>query len=155
MSLKIVQDLILLLTGTTGTVGFAMLFCLHGKQLPVVAGGGALTCLVWLIALHLGVQSFFALLLASFFGSGYSALASRLLKVPKTVFLLAAVISLVPGRGLYQTMRYAVDGSWLLCFDSGIAMLSDILGIATGMVIVLIVERSILSLRRRLPRRQH
>lgn len=143
------QDWIVLATGITGTVGFALLFCLHGKQLPVTAAGGALTCLCWLICLHYGMKSFFALLLASCIGSGYSAVVSRVLKTPKTVFQLAVMISLVPGKGLYQTMRYAVDGAWDTCFASAIATLVDVLGIATGMVIVLIIEKAVQGIRRR------
>ena len=146
------QDWIVLATGTTGTVGFSLLFCLHGKQLPVTAAGGALTCLCWLICLRSGLQPFFAILLASFLGSGYAAIVSRILKTPKTVFVLAVMISLVPGKGLYQTMRYAVDGAWGSCFSSAIATLSDILGIATGMVVVLIVEKAVQSIRQRLHR---
>lgn len=137
------HEWMLLLTGTAGTAGFALLFCLHGRQLPVTALGGALTCLVWILCLKNGMQSFFALLLASALSSGYSAVASRLLKTPKTVFLLAVIISLVPGRGLYQTMRFAVDSDWENCFATGIGMLSDMLGIATGMVIVLIIEKAV------------
>lgn len=143
------QNWIVLLTGAIGTVGFAMLFSLHGKQLPVAAGGGALVCLAWILCLKGGMQSFYALLVASFLGSGYAAVVSRLLKTPKTVFLLVVVISLVPGRGLYQTMRHAVDGAWDACFSAGIATLSDVLGIATGMVIVLIVEKAVHSLWKR------
>ena len=98
------------------------------------------------------MQSFFALLLASCLGNGYSAVVSRVTKTPKTVFMLAVMISLVPGKGLYQTMRYAVDGVWSDCFTAGISTLVDILGIATGMVVVLIVEKAVHEIRGRMHR---
>lgn len=144
-----VQDWIVLLTGTVGTLGFSMLFCLHGKQLPVTMAGGALTCFLWLLCGKAGLEPFFAILVASFVGCGYSALLSRILKMPKTVFLLAVMISLVPGKGLYQTMRYAVDGKWSDCFSQAVSTLSEILGIATGMMLVLIIEKSIRGIRKR------
>ncbi len=137
------QDWIVLLSGTVGTLGFSLLFCLHGRQLPVTAAGGALTCLLWLLCGKAGMNPFFAILLASFAGSGYSALISRLLKVPKTVFLLAVMISLVPGKGLYQTMRFAVDGAWSDCFSKAVSTFEEILGIATGMTLVLIIEKAV------------
>lgn len=140
-------DWIVLLTGTVGTLGFSLLFCLHGKQLPVTTVGGALTCLLWLFGGKAGMTPFFAILLASFIGSGYSALASRILKVPKTVFLLAVMISLVPGKGLYQTMRFAVDGAWGDCFSKAVSTLAEILGIATGMMLVLIIEKAVQGVR--------
>ncbi len=146
------QDWLILLTGMTGTVGFSLLFCLRGKQLPITAAGGALTCLLWLLCVRNGMQSFFALLLASCLGNGYSAVVSRVTKTPKTVFMLAVMISLVPGKGLYQTMRYAVDGAWSDCFTAGITTLVDILGIATGMVAVLIVEKAVHEIRGRMHR---
>ena len=43
------QDWIVLLSGTVGTFGFSLLFCLHGRQLPVTTAGGALACLLWLL----------------------------------------------------------------------------------------------------------
>lgn len=139
------QDWMMLLTGVIGTVGFSLLFCLRGRQLPVTALGGALTCFLWLFCIRFGMDPFFAILLASFLGSGYSAVVSKLLKMPKTVFVLAVLISLIPGKGLYQAMRYAVDGTWDACFSSAIATLSDVLGLATGMVLALILEKAIHS----------
>lgn len=143
------QDWLVFLTGVTGTVGFALLFSLHGRQIPVTALGGALTCLCWLLSLRFGMKPFFAILLASFLGSGYSTVVSRLLKTPKTVFLLSVMISLVPGKGLYQTMRLAVDANWGESFSCAISTLSDMLGIATGMLLALILEKSVNQISRR------
>ena len=142
------QDWIVLLSGTVGTFGFSLLFCLHGRQLPVTTAGGALACLLWLLCSKAGMAPFFAILIASFVGSGYSTLLSRILKVPKTVFLLAVMISLVPGKGLYQTMRYAVDGAWDACFSKAVSTLAEILGIATGMMLVLIIEKAVQGMRK-------
>ncbi len=142
------QDWIVLLSGTVGTFGFALLFCLHGWQLPVTTAGGALACLLWLLSGKAGMAPFFAILIASFVGSGYSALLSRILKVPKTVFLLAVMISFVPGKGLYQTMRYAVDGAWDACFSKAVSTLAEILGIATGMMLVLIIEKAVQGMKK-------
>lgn len=147
------QDWLVLLTGIGGTVGFALLFSLHGRQIPVTAFGGALTCLCWVLALRFGMKPFFAILLASSLGSGYATVVSRLLKTPKTVFLLSVMISLVPGKGLYQTMRYAVDANWSASFVCGISTLSEMLGIATGMLLALILEKGVNQLlTRRKPR---
>ena len=104
------QDWLILLTGMTGTVGFSLLFCLRGKQLPITAAGGALTCLLWLLCVRNGMQSFFALLLASCLGNGYSAVVSRVTKTPKTVFMLAVMISrarkgIVPDHALCSGRR--------------------------------------------------
>lgn len=142
------QDWIFLLTGTTGTFGFSLLFSLHGRQLPVTTAGGTLTCFLWLLCGKAGLDPFFAILVASFVGCGYCALASRLLKVPKTVFLLAVMVSLAPGKGLYQTMRLAVDRRWSDCFSQAVSTLADLLGIATGMMLVLIIEKSVWEIRK-------
>ena len=120
---------------------------MKARQLPVTTAGGALACLLWLLCGKVGMAPFFAILSASFVGSGYSTLLSRILKVPKTVFLLAVMISLVPGKGLYQTMRFAVDGAWGDCFSKAVSTLAEILGIATGMMLVLIIEKAVQGVR--------
>ena len=58
------------------------------------------------------------------------------------------MISLVPGKGLYQTMRYAVDGAWDACFSKAVSTLAEILGIATGMMLVLIIEKAVQGMRK-------
>ncbi len=132
-----------ILTSFTAALGFSLIFGLHGRQLPVAAVGSALTWLVCLAGGHSGMDSHWCVFIASLFGSVYSAAAAKLLKMPKTVFLFAVLISLIPGSGLYQTMRFAVDGEleqFLLC---GIDTLLTSFAIAFGMIVVLAADAAI------------
>lgn len=45
--------------------------------------------------------------------------AARLMKMPSTVFISPAVIPLVPGLGLYQTMLFFVQGQLQLGMQTG------------------------------------
>ena len=45
-------------------------------------------------------------------------------------------------------MRYAVDGAWEACFSKAVSTLAEILGIATGMMLVLIIEKAVQGMRK-------
>ena len=55
-----------------------------------------------------GLSDVVRYLLASILITIYAELCARRLKTPNTVFLMSAVIPLVPGSKLYTTMVYAV-----------------------------------------------
>ena len=132
------QAIIQIVTSFTGSIGFSLLFGLRGRQLPVAAIGSALTWSIYLAAEALGSGLFFANVLASIFAGIYTEFFVRRLKVPKTVLTFSVLVSLIPGRALYNTMKYAIDGSWREFAQSGMITVSVAAAIAIGVTIVLV-----------------
>lgn len=130
------KEIIQLITAFIGSMGFCMLFRLRkGLWLPAAAGG--LLCWgFYLTGDHLWGKIFPAAFLASAFAALYAEAAARKLKAPATLFLIPAVVSLVPGGGLYYTMRYAVQGQMELSAMYGSETLQYVLGISCGMCII-------------------
>ncbi len=62
-------------------------------------------------------------------------LCARLMKRAATLFVTGAIVPLVPGVGLYRTMRYLVDGSYNQAVQTGAATVLGICGIAMAITI--------------------
>ncbi len=134
------QHWIEVLTALTGAFGFCLIFGLHGKQLPVASIGSALTWLVCIGGELLAWPLFWSLFAAALFGSVYSAVAARLLKIPKTAFFISVLIALIPGGSLYHTMRHALDGNMEQFFKYGMETVLSAFAIASGMILVLVAD---------------
>ena len=70
-------------------------------------------------------------------------------KAPSTVFLVSAIMPLVPGGMLYRTMRFAVTKRWGDFGKLGVETISIALALALGMLIANSVIKSMRKRRRR------
>lgn len=115
-----ITALVQLLTAFISSFGFSMLFGMRRRYLVFGGLGGLLTWGVYLLArwglsftpfngneMHI---EFFACLLAAAFAIIYAELLARMLKTPATLFVVPAILPLVPGGSLYYTMSSAVHG---------------------------------------------
>ena len=62
-------------------------------------------------------------------------ICARLVKRTATMFITSAIIPLVPGVGLYRTMRYMVEGEASLAVSTGTETVLGICGIALALTI--------------------
>ncbi|NMM65564.1 threonine/serine exporter [Clostridium sp. P21] len=94
------------------TFCFGILSNIRGKKLIFASIGGGLSWLVYLTAssyMHLSnIFSFFA---ASVLSALYCEIMARVIKTPVTTFIIGAIIPLVPGAGMYNTMLQSVQGN--------------------------------------------
>lgn len=115
--------------------GFGMVFNLRGKKLAFAALGGAIGEVVFLLCNGLGsevVQSFVAMVVIAVYSEGMA----RLYKVPVTVCLIVGLLPLVPGGGIYYTMRYCAQGEMKLFAQMGIHTFAVAGALALGIVLV-------------------
>lgn len=78
------------------------------------------------------LQFFTATLLAAFIAE----IMARIFKAPSTIFLVPAIIVLVPGGSLYYTVNYIVNGNMALAQSWGERALLSLLGIAVGISVI-------------------
>lgn len=131
-----ITQIIELITGTLGSVGFALLFGLKAKYIPFAALGGFLCWGLYLVGMQIWNVIFLAGFLASAFSALYGEIIARIKKAPATLFYITAVIPLIPGRALYYTFSNAVVRNWEQAKEFANLTLQYALSIAAGACIV-------------------
>lgn len=122
------------LCATFAAFGFSIFFNLHGKKLWTAAIGGGVGWLFFLLFQSSGdLMQYFA---ASAATALYSESMARIQKAPVTVYLVPALIPLVPGGAIYQAMLHALNGDSELFISTGIHALTITGALTLGIVAV-------------------
>ena len=126
-------------------IGFAIIFNIRRLHLLVAAAGGALSWLVYLLVVHHHTD-----ILACFWGgfaiSLYSELVARPCRTPSTIFLTIGLLPLVPGAGVYYTMKYFVQGQYVDFAAKAMQTLSCAGAIALGVMLIISMVRMLLHI---------
>lgn len=130
------HEIVQLVTGLLGSVGFSLLFNLRRQYLPYAALGGFLCWGTYLLSEHFGAGTFFASFAAAFVSSLFAEILARVLKAPVTLFLISTLIPLVPGSSLYYAMYSIVAGNPDAARSYASATGLCVLGIASGICAV-------------------
>lgn len=91
-------------------VGFCLVFNIHGPGIVICGSGGALGWLVYLLAVYITPNDILRFLLSAIAITLYSEIMARIRRCPVTSYLIIALLPLVPGGGIYEAMRYCVQG---------------------------------------------
>ena len=128
-----------LLTALFSTVGYCLLMNVPVKKIIPASVGGMLSWFLYLLLKDRVQSVFYLLVLVGAFAATYSEIAAKIAKTPATLFLLPALIPLVPGGSAYYAMlglvqnrfddmrRYALlTGQWAVGLAAGICAVAVI-----------------------------
>ena len=131
--------LLQILASLFGSLGFGIMFHLHGKKLYCAALGGCLCWVVYLCVNYFFGNDYLSAFITSAVVLTYSEIMARVLKSPATVFNIIGIIPIIPGAALYQAMNalvlnqwdiFAVKGQYTLmfaiCMAAGIALTTTV-----------------------------
>jgi uncharacterized membrane protein YjjB (DUF3815 family) len=118
------------------SLGFGILFNIRGKNLIIASIGGALGWFTYLLLGKLQPSIVFSLFLASMVVSIYSEVMARIYKNPVTIFIICAIIPLVPGGGMYFATLEAAKGNFNIALTKGAETLFSAGAIAVAIVFV-------------------
>ncbi len=128
-------EIIQILAGFVGSMGFAVLFNIRGKRLVAASMGGLLS---WLLFVILGaciasepVRYFIVALVIS----AYAEVMARLLKSPTTTFITTSLVPLIPGGSLYYTMTHIFQGNMETFLQKGLYTLQLTAALALGIIV--------------------
>lgn len=127
------------------TFAFGIVFNIKGKNLFFAALCGALGWFVYKISLMFGCSDITSLFLASLALSIYSEVFARILKTPVTTFVIAALIPLVPGGGMYYAMVEAITGDIMKSLEIGIKTLASAGALALGIILVSTLTKTLVK----------
>lgn len=125
-----------LISAFISTIGFSIVFNVQKKHLLICGTVGALGWFVYLLALKLSLSDVVATFLAALLVTQLSYILSRRRKTPVSVFLVAGIIPLVPGVGLYRTM-YAVLQSDYASAVNYATITFEISGVIAGAIVII------------------
>lgn len=91
------------------TFTFGILFNIKGKKLFYSALGGGISYMLYYLLMSEGCSMISSTFLVSILIGTYGEIMARIIKTPVTIFIIAAIIPLVPGGGLYYTLHYMIS----------------------------------------------
>lgn len=127
------------------TFGFAILFNIKGKNSLFAGIGGTLAWFVYKLVLLMGCNNLTSMFISALILSIYAEICARILKTPVTTILACALIPLVPGGGMYDTMYEAIQGNALATWNKALSTMSSAGVLALGILFVSTITRLIKS----------
>jgi uncharacterized membrane protein YjjB (DUF3815 family) len=128
-----------------GAVGFAMLVHIPKRSWFVSGLIASLSYLVYWLLTWWKVPDPMAIFIGALFGSLAGLLAARLMKMIGTIFLMSAVVPVVPGLGLYRMMAFLGQGQLAAGGKIGIQAMITVAMIALGLGAGAFADRAIWS----------
>lgn len=126
-------------------IGFALQFNVRGWRGLLLCGVGAgLSWLAYLAALLWGWNDVAAAFFAALCVGVFSEIMARVRRCPVTGYLQVALLPLVPGAGIYHTMRYCVQGSSQLFLYTLLHTLGFAAALSVGAMLATSVLRGLL-----------
>ena len=131
----ILTGFIKLVSSFMGTLGFAIF--MHAPKrawIPASTVGGTAYLAYWALQ-EFGVTEPMAIFIAALLGSMMGQYLARRMHMIATIFILLAMIPLVPGLGLYRCMHYLAQEMYGAGADAGVRAMVDIVMIALGLAV--------------------
>lgn len=124
-----------LLSAFVGTMGFSIFFNIKKERLLYAAVSGTAICGIYLLCMEwLKGDLFLSNLIPSVIATIYAEISARIKKAPSIIFLLPAIIVLIPGGSFYYTMSHLVSGNREMFHEVGMQTIESALGIAVGII---------------------
>ena len=130
------NTIIQILAAIGSTFAFGIIYNLKGKKLIFASIGGGIGWAVYVFFKSHGNSNPGSFLFAAMAITIFSEISARVLKTPVTSTLIASLIPLVPGSGVYFTMSYFVQGYTEMAISKGIETLLITVAITVGIVMI-------------------
>lgn len=128
--------IIRIISATIATFFFGILFNIKKENLLFAAIGGGIGILCYELFILFNFSMYTSIFLAAVIFASYAEMMARIRKTTATTFAICALIPLVPGNGMYQTMINIVNNDLDAALHYGINTLSTAGLLAFGIMIV-------------------
>lgn len=103
------------------TIGFGIMFNIRNRNLFHTGIAGGISWAVYILGKNYGLTDGPNYFLATLSLSLYSEIVARKLNTPVTTILIAALIPLAPGGGIYYMMYNLINKNYSLAIEKGIS----------------------------------
>ena len=118
-----------------GCIGFSVLFNIHGPGMLLCVLGGAISWTIYLLVYRHTGNDFAGYFASTLFAAGYAEVMARIRKYPAISYLVVSIFPMIPGAGVYYTMRHAVEGDMALFASTGMHTAAIAGTLAVGILI--------------------
>lgn len=127
-----------LVTAFIGTFGFALLYGLRKRYILPASLGGLISWAAYLLFdyIFLGKQMFLSCLFATMITAIYVNILAYRIKAPTTLFLLPAILPLIPGSDLYYMFLYFYRSDYGNMKHYAVNLVTFMFAIAIGMSVI-------------------
>lgn len=125
-----------IIAAITGSLGFALIFNIHGSGFMLCVLGGGICWAVYSVIFHAGYSDLIAYYIASVVGALYAEAMARVRKYPAISYLVISIIPLIPGAGVYYTTNHLVRGNIQAFSSQGIHTIAIAGAIAVSILTV-------------------
>ncbi|WMJ22734.1 threonine/serine exporter family protein [Paludicola sp. MB14-C6] len=136
------NTIIIFIATFLGCVGFSIMFNLRGKINLLASFGGVIGYAVFLL-FSFTQNDIMQYFLATIAIEIYAEILARVFKQPVTIFLIVALLPLVPGGGIYYTMEYCINGNIGMFIEEGLHTFFIAGSLVGGIIVVSSVVRLI------------
>lgn len=140
------NEILQIITGFVGSLGFAILYNIRGKRLLFAALGGLFSWGLFIIFNKIIPNEALNYFLVAFIISVYAEIMARMLKTPTTTFITTSLIPLIPGGSLYYTMAYAFESDIERFIQKAIYTLQLASALALGIIVATTLTKLINNL---------
>lgn len=119
-----------------GTLGFGMLFDIHGNGMLLCLLGAAMSWLVYCGVVFLGATGAAAFFFAAAACSLYAEVLARVRKYPAISYLYASLVPLIPGAGIYYAVSYLTNNEAEAFLSKGMETAAAAGSMAVGVLLV-------------------
>lgn len=130
------QTIMELVAALLGTLGFSLFYRVAPRHLAVTVSGGVLTWAAYLLIHHFCSDAFASNMLAAMFAALWAEIFARIKKAPTNVFLIPAILPLLPGQSFYYTMAALVHNHRTYFAMKAMDTLRVVFSIACGILTV-------------------
>lgn len=131
------------------SLGFGIIFNIKGKNLIFASIGGSIGWITYIILGKTNIPVVLCYLISSIIISIYSEIMARVLKTPVTTIIIASLMPLVPGAGMYYTVYEAILGNLHNSILKGIQTMSYALSLAVGIILISTITKQINLIKRK------
>lgn len=136
--------------GFCASIGYAIVFNAGKKDLVWAGLTGGVGWGIYTIFLYLSNNEALPYFIAAFCIGIFAEVLAYIVKSPATVFLIPGLIPLVPGRLMFQTMRFVVENDIDSAIKSGFSAIVAAGAIVLGLALASSFARFVLILRKKI-----
>ncbi len=134
--MEILNFIVTLLFAYIACLGFGFIFHIRGKLLFIAPVGGVIIWAAELILRDVITSVVVRALVATMLAAIFCETIARVMRVPVTMFMIIAILPLVPGGGIYRTMEACIKSDYSLFITKGIETIGIAGAIAVGMLLI-------------------